>query len=103
MNKKTKAGIGLGVAALGAVAAYFLTGKRGEENRAKVKGWMLQIKGDVLDKLEDMKNVNEEAYFRLVDDITERYERLKKVSKPELEKINSDLKKAWANISKELK
>ena len=57
MSKTTKA-IGLGVAALGAVAAYFLTGKHGAGNRARVKGWMLQVKGEVLDNLEDMKHVN---------------------------------------------
>ncbi|MBI4803242.1 MAG: hypothetical protein HY796_12040 [Elusimicrobia bacterium] len=94
--------IGLGVAALAAVAAYFLTGRHGAQNRKRVKGWMLKIKGEVLDNLEDMKHVNEEAYCKLVDGITGRYQRIKKVSRPELKKINKDLKKAWGNISKEL-
>ena len=101
MGKTTK-GIALGVAALGAVAAYFLAGRHGAENRARAKGWMLKIKGEVLDKLEDMKHVNKEAYCKLVDDITGRYQRIKKVSRPELRRINKDLKKAWVNISKEL-
>ncbi|MBU2573504.1 MAG: hypothetical protein KKH28_05450 [Elusimicrobia bacterium] len=101
MSKTTK-GIGLGVAALAAVAAYFLTGRQGVKNRERVKGWMLKLKGEVLDKLEDMKHVNEETYCKLVDGITGRYQRIKKVSRPELKKINTDLKKAWGNISKEL-
>lgn len=96
-------GAGIGLAALAAAGTYFLYGKRGARNREAIAGWALQLKGEVLEKMEKLKHINQEAYDELVDETAERFGRVKKVSASELGVITADLKSAWSNISKELK
>lgn len=104
MKTKEKAlGAGLGLAALAAAGAYFLYGKRGTKNRAKIEGWALQLKGEVLEKMEGLKDINQEKYDRLVDETALRYGRVKRVSGVELKHITSELKSAWTHIGKQLK
>ncbi len=103
--EKSKKMIGAGIAltAIAAAATYFLTGKRGVENRAKISAWTLKMKGEVLEKMKSMKDVNKEAYYALVDEVSERYERVGKVSAAEMKNLTKELKNAWAHISKEIK
>ena len=57
MGKKTKLGAGLIAAA--AAGAYFLLGtKEGQKKQKQIKGWMVKAKGEVMDKMEDMKEVS---------------------------------------------
>lgn len=96
-------GAGLSVAALAAIGAYFLTGKNGEKNRDTIRGWMLRMKGEVLEKVEDLKTLKKEDYYRIVDEAAARYDRLERVSSEELKRLTEDMKGAWEHISKELK
>jgi len=102
MKTAEKIGAGIGVATLAAIGAYFLTGKHGEKNRETVRGWMLKMKGEVLEKVEDLKNLKKEDYYEIVDEVAARYERLGRVSTSELKHLVDDLKGAWDHISKEL-
>lgn len=102
-NRNKVIGAGIGLAALAAAGTYFLYGKRGAKNRAAIAGWTLQVKGQVLEKLENIKNVNQEKYNQIVEDTVRRFGRVKNVSAAELKLITSDLKDAWSRISKELK
>lgn len=99
--KKT-VGVGVALGALAAAATYFL-GEDGEANRKKVKGWALKFKGEVLEKMEELKNIDKESYNKVVDGVAKRYKKLKKVSGPELKKLQKDLKGAWKSINKSLK
>ena len=56
-TKDKMIGAGLGIAALAAAGTYFLYGKRGVNNRKAIAGWVLQLKGQVLEKLEQIKKV----------------------------------------------
>jgi len=96
-------GAGIGLAALAAAGTYFLFGERGAKNRAKIAGWSLKMKGEVLEKIEALKSIDREAYHELVDKVAARYAKLEKVSAAELRHLTVDLKNAWAHISKELK
>jgi gas vesicle protein len=102
-TKDKMVGTGIGLAALAAAGAYFLYGKRGTASRRTVEGWALQMKGEILEKMEKLKDINQQAYNDLVDDTAERYGRVKKVGSSELKHITADLKSAWAHISRELK
>ena len=93
---------GLGLAALAALGTYLLYGKKGAENREKISGWMLKLKGEVLEKAEEIKELNEEEYYKIVDEVTARYSKLRKVSADELDHLTGELKGAWANINREL-
>lgn len=93
-------GVGLGVAAVAAAAAgYFLYGtKEGAKRRAKMKGWMLKMKGEVLEKMEDMKEMNEETYHNIVDTVSKGYAGMQNVDPAELAMLTGTLKKYWKNI-----
>lgn len=94
---------GLGLAALTALGTYLLYGKNGEKNRQLVRGWMLKAKGEVLEKAEEIKEINQEEYYKIVEEVTERYSRVGKVGKEELDHLKQDLKEAWQHITAELR
>ncbi|MBI3552024.1 MAG: hypothetical protein HY077_05850 [Elusimicrobia bacterium] len=103
MEKKTKViGAGIGLAALAAAGAYFFAGKRGAKNRAKVARWADEMKEEILAKMKDLKEINQETYERLVDETADRYAKLRKASSAELKHVSAEVKKAWTHISKEL-
>ncbi len=93
---------GAGLAALAAAGAYFLYGERGARNREKIAGWTLKMKGEILEKLEKIKELNEDKYYQIVDSVTLKYKKLRRVSETELKRLSRELKKAWTHISKEL-
>jgi hypothetical protein len=103
MEKKKAIGAGIGIAALAAIGAYFLTGKRGAKNREAIKGWTLKMKGEVLEKVEKVRKLEKEDYEKIVDDAAERYGRLESVSAAELKRLTAEMKKAWAHIKAEMK
>jgi hypothetical protein len=106
MKMKTKnkmIGAGIGLAALAAAGTYFLYGKRGAKNREAIAGWALELKGQVLGKMEKLKDVNQKEYNALIEETVERFGRVKNVSAAELKLITADLKSAWSHIDKQLK
>jgi gas vesicle protein len=104
MEKSKKAiGAGLALAAIAAAATYFLTGKRGAENREKIAAWTLKMKAEVLEKMKKMKDIDKEKYHALVDEVAKRYERVGRVSAEEMKHLTAEVKSAWTHISKQLK
>ena len=93
---------GIALAAIAAAATYFLTGKRGKENREKIEAWTLKMKGEVLEKMKEMEDVNREAYHALVDEVAVRYQRTQRVSAAEMKHLTEELKSAWGHISKQI-
>ena len=102
-TKDKMIGAGIGLAALAAAGTYFLYGKRGAKNLKGVEGWALQLKGEVLEKMEKLREINQEAYNELVEETAERYGKTKQVGAAELKHIVGDLKNAWTHIGKQLK
>lgn len=100
--KKT-IGTGMALAAVGAAAVYFLTGKRGRENRAKIEAWTLDMKAEVLRKMKQLEVLNKEAYYALVDAVAVRYERVNRVGAEEMKHIAKEIKGAWVHIARQLK
>ena len=95
-------GAGIGVAAVVALGTYFLYGKNGARNREKIAGWMLKLKGEVLEKVEEINDLNEQAYCKIVDEVSARYAKLEKVGAEELKHLASELKGAWGHLSEQL-
>lgn len=107
MNKETKqaavaAGVAVGLAGLTA-AGYFVFGPNGNKNRKKIKGWSLKMKGEVLERLEKLKDVTPETYNTIIDEVGAKYGKLKHISDVEILEITKDLKKHWKAISRDLK
>jgi LPXTG cell wall anchor motif len=94
--------IGLALAGLAAIAGgVFLYGTdAGKKKRKEIKGWTLKAKGEVIEKLEQLKDVNEENYHKVVDAVAAKYKTVKSVAPEELAEVVSDLKKSWKHIVK---
>ena len=104
MDKSKKIiGAGIAIAAIAAAGRYFLTGKRGEKNREKISAWTLKMKGEVLEKMNSLKEINKESFEALVDEIAVRYERVERVGAAEMKHLKGEVKSAWSHISKQLK
>ena len=97
-------GAGLAAMAAAAAGAYFLYGAPdSSKNRKKVKAWTLKAKGEVLERLEKMKDVNEQVYHKAIDEVSKKYEALKSIDKKDVQEFVKELKKHWKGISKEIK
>ena len=105
-RKKKKDGhIGLvlaGALAAGAAASYYFYGPKSKANRRKIKSWTLKAKGDLLAKVERMKAVDAAKYAVLVDQVVNRYKKMKDVSTKEAEDFRRELKKQWKEIEKDM-
>jgi len=106
-NKKgsgvaTAVGIGAGIAALSA-AAYIMFGPNGKKNQKALRGWAVKMKGEVIEKLEQAKEITEPVYHSIVDQVQAKYAKLKNVDQDELEEIVADIRKHWKSLEKEAK
>lgn len=106
-KKKQNSGVGIGGAIVASVAAaagaYFLYGtKEGAKQRNKVKGWALKAKGEVLEKIENIKDIDESKYKKIVDDVIAKYGKLKNDHEDEIKSIGTELHGYWKHIKKHL-
>lgn len=90
--------ISAGVAAM-AAASYFLFGPKGTQNRKKLKGWMIKMKGEVIEEIERLKEVSEPAFHAAVDTIAAKYAKYGKVPSAEIASLAKELKKSWKSIT----
>jgi DNA repair protein RadC len=98
-SQKFGIGIGLTTAAVAAAGAYFLYGsENAEQNRKKVRGWMLKAKGDVLERMEDAKHMTEEEFFALVDKVAMSYDKARSLSKKELKDFRNEMADNWQEL-----
>jgi uncharacterized protein YpuA (DUF1002 family) len=101
MTSGQKIGIGVGVTAtmLAAVGGYFLYGaKEAKTNRKKVGSWMLKAKAEVLEGIENAKELTEQDYDKLVDDVMKGYKAARKASVKELAEFANEMKNNWKKI-----
>ncbi|MES2059723.1 MAG: hypothetical protein V4438_01700 [Patescibacteria group bacterium] len=112
MQKKNTANSGdlgakaaLATAAIAAAAgAYFLYGtKEGKKAGKKVKSWALKAKGEVLEKIEKMKDVSEESYNGAVSTVMDKYGKLMKEHGDDVAVVKKELHSYWNHLKKHLK
>ncbi|MDD5318689.1 MAG: hypothetical protein PHF79_02625 [Candidatus Pacebacteria bacterium] len=93
----------LGIAVAAAAGAYFLYGtKDGKKKMKQVRGWALKAKGEILEKIEGLKDVNEDTYRAIVDNVAKRYALLKNIDKKDLEKVIGEIHAHWKDIKKHI-
>ena len=106
VEKKSNVGkviaTGVGVAALSA-AAYLLLGPEGKKNRKKIKGWAVKMKGEMIEKFEEMKEVTEPMYHKVVDEISAKYAKTKGITEEEINETVAELKKHWKILARDTK
>ncbi len=98
---KVAMGVGLTAASIAAIGGYFLYGsKNAAQNRKKTKSWMLKAKGEILETLEDMKDVTQDEYNTIVDAVTDSYKRARRLSAAELAAFTKEMQQHWKKIEK---
>lgn len=86
----------------GIAGTYFLYGgKNAAANRKKVKGWIVKAKGEAIEKMEKMKEMDEASYHALIDSIAQKYGKVKGIEQAEIDELVKDMKKHWKNIVKD--
>lgn len=93
----------LAAAVAAAAGTYFFAGKRGAKNRKVVLGWMVKAKGEVMERLEGLKEIDFEKYADIVDTVLNEYKGSKKVAKEDLADLAEELKAAWKDIEGSVK
>lgn len=93
-------GIGATVAALGA-AAYILFGPEGKKNKKVIKGWAIKMKGEIIEKLEEAKDITEPVYHKIIDTVSAKYAKVKKIDPKDLELAVAEVKKHWKSMVKD--
>ncbi|NCU28548.1 MAG: hypothetical protein EOM85_02665 [Candidatus Moranbacteria bacterium] len=93
-------GIGVGVAALSA-AAYLLFGPEGKKNRKVVKSWAVKMKGEIIEKFEEAKELTEPVYNEIIDKVQQKYAKVQNIDQKELQSVVAEMKKNWKSLKKE--
>ncbi len=94
--------VGAGLAALLA-GAYFFLGPDGKKHQRKMRGWMVKMKGEVLEKIEDAKEVTQPIYNEIVDTVAHANQVAGKIPQTEIAALAADLKRQWKNINRTVK
>ncbi len=100
-NKRSKlplAGL-LGAAAIGAVYLY---GKNKQRVQRRLRGWMLKVKGEVMEQVSEVEELTREEYESIVDTAVDKYKAKKQEAAEEFEQTRRQLKSQWEEIHKEV-
>jgi len=95
-------GAGVTVGAM-ALAGYLMFGPNAKKNRKVVRGWAVKMKGEIIEKIEQAKDVTEPVYNTIVDQVMEKYSKIKNIDQKELITLASDAKKHWKAMMKSKK
>lgn len=90
-----------GAAAASAAGMYYLYGPKGKEHRKRVEGWTLRAKGEIMEKMENTKEMTEDKYHKIVDSVLKKYSKAKNVGEMKARKFAKELKEQWNEIKEE--
>ena len=82
---------------------FLFNTKKGKQSLKHIKSWAFKMKAEVLEKLERAKDVNEAVYNRIVDELTEKYKKVKGMTVDEVHDIAKELKSQWRKVHGEVK
>ncbi len=100
-NKQESIIMGAGLAAL-AAGAYFFLGPQGKKHQKNMKGWMVRMKGEVLEKIEDAKEITEPMYNEIVDTVAKANQVAGKIPQAEIAALAMDLKRQWRTLNRSM-
>lgn len=101
VSAKTMVALGTGAVAL-AASTYYFFGPSGNIHRKKAVGWMIKMKGEIIEQIQNAEEITEQVYHTIVDSVLASYVSNGKVATPELEAFANVLKGQWKNILKTL-
>ncbi len=106
MSAVKEVAIGAGIAAVAAASAgiYFLYGTKGAaKRRRQVKAWSIKARGEVLERLEKLSDINEKIYHQIVKEVAEQYQKAKRLDANDVKEFMGELKSHWKDIAKDIK
>jgi hypothetical protein len=93
-----------GLFASALLGAHFLFNtEKGKKSLKHLKSWSFKMKGELLEKLEKAKEIDEAMYTRIVDDLSAKYQKIKGMTVDEVSEITKELKSNWKKIKDEAK
>lgn len=95
--------IGTSIAAV-AATAYFFLGPKGKKHQKSIKDWTVEMKNEVIKKLETAKEISKQVYDEIIDSVAIEYAGMKNIDQAEIKELVKDLKKHWdkfVDLSKE--
>ena len=78
-------------------------GPEGKKNRKAIKGWAVKMKGELIEKFEQAKEITEPVYHAIVDQVSAKYAKQKDVSEEELSKLVAEVRKHWKSMASDAK
>ena len=99
-SKMKIAAVGAGIAGLVATAyaAYFFLGPKGKKHQQQAKSWIIKMKGDVVEKLETVKDITKPMYHEIINSVAAQYEKDMKAGHTEIAAVANELKKHWKSF-----
>jgi len=88
-----------GLLASAAAGAVYLYGKNKKRAQRQLRGWVLKVKGEVMDKIASVETLTRSQYNDFVDTAIAEYADKKHIAKPEVEELRSQLKSRWQDIT----
>jgi hypothetical protein len=98
--------IGAGLVAVAAAVAgtYFLYGAKGaSKRRRQIKAWSIKARGEVLERLEKLSEINEKIYQQIVKEVAGQYQKAKRLESKDVKEFVGELKSHWEDIAKEVR
>ena len=89
----------VGASLAGLAAAYFFLNPKSKKQLENTKSWVIKMKGDVVEKLEQAREVSEAVYNEIIDSVADKYEKNLKSNSEEIKTLAKDLKKHWPALS----
>ena len=98
MDKKTFVeGIAVGAVA-GAIAGLLLAPKSGQEMRNDIKEALMEIKDQIVERLEKLEDVTQEKYDEVVKAVLAEYSAAKKITDDEAKELETKLRDGYEAI-----
>ena len=93
-----------GLFASALLGAHFLFNtEKGKKSLKHLKSWSFKMKGELLEKLEKAKSIDEATYTKIVDELSAKYQKIKGMTVDEVSEITKELKSNWKKIKDEAK
>jgi hypothetical protein len=103
-DKKTVAGIGAGLAAVGAAAAagyYFYASKHAKEHRRVVAKWARNMKNEVVRESKRLTKATPREFAKVVDTVAKTYLDVRSIDPRDVKDAAKELKDNWQTVMHE--
>jgi len=104
-NEENVAGFGIlaGAAlALGAAVAFLYGTETGRSERKALRRWMADMRSDIVKSLQDLKYIDQDTYYQIIDDLVEQYQHNDEVDGAELIDFARDMKDRYYTLKQEI-